>query len=101
VHDHRVARFGQHECGDGAQGPIAPTRGVVATHILPRWGRVVLSAVTFADGQGWVSKLVRDGPSPRSMAKMHGAFRLILGWAVQHGRLARDPAGAFRSHDRV
>jgi len=73
-----------------AQGHVKPstlarTRGVVATHILPRWGRVALSAVTFADVQGWVSKLVRDGAAPRSVAKVCGVFRQILGWAVQDG----------------
>jgi integrase len=80
-----------------AQGHVKPstlarTRGVVATHILPRWGRVALSAVTFADVQGWVSKLVRDGAAPRAVAKVCGVFRQILGWAAQDGRLARNPA---------
>jgi site-specific recombinase XerC len=54
--------------------------------------RVALSAFTFADVQGWVSKLVRDGAAPRSVAKVCGVFRQILGWAVQDGRLARNPA---------
>ena len=50
------------------------------------------SRLTFADVQGWVSKLVRNGAAPRSVAKVCGVFRQIRGWAVQDGRLARNPA---------
>ena len=68
------------------------TRGVVDNHIIPRWGRVALSSVTFAEVQGWVAELVRSGTKPRTIAKVHGVFRQMLGWAVNDGRLARNPA---------
>lgn len=68
------------------------SRGAVEKHIIPRWGRVTLASVTFADVQGWVASLVRGGASPRSVAKIHGVFRQMLGWTVRDGRLARNPA---------
>lgn len=68
------------------------TRGIVDNHIVPKWGRVALSSVTFADVQGWVASLTRAGTAPRTIAKVHGVFRQMLGWAVKDGRLARNPA---------
>ena len=79
-----------------AQGHVKPstldrTRGVVLTHILPRWGRVALCAVTFTDVQSWVTALTREGSAPRTVAKVCGVFRQIMEWAVQDKRLLRNP----------
>lgn len=80
-----------------AQSHVKPstlerTRIVVENQIIPRWGRMVLAAVTYAEVQSWVAELAGRGAAPRSIAKIHGIFRQMLGWAVKDGRLARNPA---------
>lgn len=79
-----------------AQRHLAPStveryRGVVRTHIVPRWGNVYLSSVTHADVQAWVSGLV-DHLAATSVAKVHRVFSLMMAWAVRDARLARNPA---------
>lgn len=67
------------------------SEGIVRTHVLPKWARIRLSDITHAAVQSWISQLDAE-LSPRSVAKVHRVFSLILSWAVRNGRLAKNPA---------
>ncbi len=73
----------------------ARTLGVVEKHIRPRWGSHALTAVTHSEVQRWVTDLGAD-LSARSVRKVHGTLMQLLAWAVQDGRLARNPAEGVR-----
>ncbi len=49
--------------------------GVLATHVVPRWGAVRISDVTHADVQAWVSQVAASGLAPASVHKVHRCSR--------------------------
>lgn len=61
---------------------------ILAHHILPRWGMVAVSAVTFEDVQTWVSGLAGAGGTVRKNA---GVLASILDFAVRGKRIAANP----------
>jgi integrase len=65
--------------------------GIVSAHIEPRWCDVLLTDVSHADVQGWVSALAAT-KSAATTRKIHRVLSLILSLAVKDGRLARNPA---------
>ena len=62
--------------------------GVLATHVVPRWGAVRLSDVTHADVQAWVSQVAASGLAPASVHKVHRVLAMVLSTAVKDGRQA-------------
>lgn len=66
--------------------------GVLATHVVPRWGAVRISDVTHADVQAWVSQVAASGLAPASVHKVHRVLAMVLSTAVKDGRLPRNPA---------
>jgi integrase len=66
-------------------------RGILAVHVLPRWGTVRLADVAHSDVQSWVSTLGLSS-APATVRKTFRVLSLILALAVKDGRLARNPA---------
>lgn len=81
--------------GHLARSTFARYEIAINRHIVPKWGRVRLSAVKHADVQTWVSGLAGEW-SAASVVKVHRVFSQILAWAVRDGRLARNPAEGIR-----
>ena len=77
-------------------GHVKPTtreryRGVLSNHVLPQWGEVKLSQITYAAIESWCSRLAA-AKSPSTAVKAHRVMSLILELAVRDGRLAKNPA---------
>lgn len=67
-------------------------RGIVRTHVLPRWGTTPLSALTKSDIKSWLAGLVRNGSSAATARKVHSVLSCILTVAVDDKMLAFNPA---------
>lgn len=70
--------------------------GIVRVHVLPRWGRWPLGAVTHADIGAWMTTLTAQGLAPGSVRQIHRVLSLVLDLAVRDGGLARNPAVGVR-----
>ena len=71
---------------------VASYRSLLATCVLPRWGRVQLGRITYGSVADWVNDMQRDG---RSASRVRQAYHLLTGMlhaAVKDGRLPRNPA---------
>lgn len=71
-------------------------RGIVRTHIEPRWSSYRLSSVATSDVAAWVGELSATGLSASTVRHVYRVFSLIMAMAVQDGRLARNPASGVR-----
>ena len=70
----------------------ARNHSVLMNHVLPRWGQVPLSRVTFDDVQAWVAGLSSSGMAGGTVRKVVGALSSVLALAVKSRRLAANPA---------
>lgn len=75
---------------------FARYRGIVRLHVLPKWGRRRLSAVSHAEIAAWVTSLSDSGLSPGSVRYVHAVFSSMLAMAVRDEKLARNPAVGVR-----
>lgn len=64
----------------------------LASHILPRWGRIPLAAIDYEDVQGWVGELKDGGLAPATVHKVVGIFAKSLDAAVKAKHVAANPA---------
>ena len=60
--------------------------------VLPHFGSRQLRAITPAEVQSWVSKLIRDGYAPATVQLAFGLLSMALSAAVQAGLLSRSPS---------
>jgi len=67
--------------------------GIVAKHIVPRWGTTPVARIAHADVAAWVASL--DG-APASVRYVHRVLHLLLDLAVRDGRIAANPATGVR-----
>ncbi|KQB87065.1 tyrosine-type recombinase/integrase [Corynebacterium lowii] len=58
----------------------------------PRWGDVPISRITKTDVQLWAAELHEEGYSVATIRHAVGVLRLVLGFAVDEGRLLKNPA---------
>ncbi|MFK5688736.1 tyrosine-type recombinase/integrase [Ornithinimicrobium sp. LYQ92] len=75
-----------------AESTRARNRSVLDNHVLPVWGKVPLSRVTFEGVQGWVSDLQRAGLAAATVRKVAGVLSSVLRYAVKSKRLVVNPA---------
>jgi integrase len=61
-------------------------------HVLPRWGRVPVSAVTTAEVEAWLSELRAAGLSASRTRQAYTVLRGVLDTAVKSRRLVVNPA---------
>jgi hypothetical protein len=85
----------------GAQGHLKPStraryEGIVRRHILPRWGKSPLSAVTHADVIAWLAQISANGAAGATVQYVHRVASLVFELAVKDGRLAKNPARGVR-----
>ena len=71
-------------------------RNIVSRHVIPTWGEWRLGAIGRQDVESWVAALVSRGLRPSSVRQTHRVLSLILGSAVAHGRIGRNPAAGVR-----
>ncbi len=70
----------------------ASYKSLLATCVLPRWGKVQMGRITFGGVAEWVNEMQREG---RSASRVRQAYHLLTGMlhaAVKDGRLPRNPA---------
>jgi hypothetical protein len=89
--------------------PLAPRtlelyQSLLDLHVLPELGRAKLSAINPERVRAWCLKVAAEA-SPLQAAKSYRLLRLILGTAVEDGRLPSNPcrlrgAGTERSEER-
>lgn len=65
-------------------------KSTLRAHVLPRWSKVRLQAVSHGSIQAWCSSLAEQSPSVAR--KSHRVLSLLLALAVRDGRLAKNPA---------
>ena len=70
--------------------------GIVTKHVVPRWGRAPLAAVTHAEVTRWIAELSASGLAPATVRYVHRVFFMALELAVRDGRIARNPAAGVR-----
>lgn len=61
-------------------------------HIQPRFGRAPLSSITSGQVSAWVGDLVGSGLAPSTASRYLASLRSLLRFAVQDGRIAKNPA---------
>ena len=61
------------------------------THVEPRFGEVTLAALTRYDVEAWLAQMVRDDVGATTRAQSFRLLRNMLGAAVRHDRIRRDP----------
>jgi len=81
-----------------AQGHLKPStraryEGILDKQVLPRWGRITLTAVRHVDVAGWVAELTL---APSTVRYVHRVFSLMLDLAVRDNRIATNPATGVR-----
>lgn len=65
---------------------------LLKTRVLPRWGSVPLSRVTYGDLSAWVSQLADSGLSASRTRQAYHLLKSLLDDAVKDSRLVRNPA---------
>ena len=79
---------------------VAGYRSILNTLVLPRWGEVQLSSITYEDVQTWISNLsvgggVRfenKGLSASRVVQTYQVLNMVLKYAIRAKRLAVNPA---------
>jgi integrase len=84
-----------------AQVQLKPTtrarHGVaLRRQVLPTWGDMPLSAISYAEVSAWVQRLTASGLAPATVRYAHRVFSMILSHAVRDGRISRNPADGVR-----
>lgn len=69
----------------------ARTEGILERHLLPRFGRVPLAAITTTDVRAFVSELVGAGLAAGSVQRIYAVLRSILRAAEESRLVARSP----------
>lgn len=70
---------------------LARNASILTRHVLPRWGTVPVSKVTFEEVQTWVTELSASGLAGGTVRKVLGVLSSVLGLAVKAKRLATNP----------
>nr|WP_279672389.1 site-specific integrase [Flexivirga meconopsidis] len=70
-------------------------RGLLDQHVLPRWGRLPITAISRGEVQQWATRLAA-GKSPSTARQALGLLRGALDAAVNDGVLQRNPAVGVR-----
>ncbi|MFV2195706.1 tyrosine-type recombinase/integrase [Nocardiopsis sp. LOL_012] len=85
---------------DLEQGSRDLYRDHLDNHVLPRWGKTPVAAVTYEDVTTWVLELqgtsgVRSGRKPLGAATIRGVHLVLLSvmdWAVKTKKIGENPA---------
>lgn len=86
-----------HRAWSASQGHLAKsTAGIRAytwgKHVEPKWGKTPIAEVRTSAVRSWVAAMVNDGRKAATIENAVGILRMVLGAAVEDGRLARNPA---------
>lgn len=65
-------------------------------HIIPRFGRTPLAAITQPDVQAWVADLTSRGLAPATVKKIYQLLARMMAAAVSAGRLVASPCRDIR-----
>lgn len=66
-------------------------------HIEPQFGRAPVASITAADVAAWVGRLVNNGCRPSTAARYLAAFRSLLAFAVEDGRVPVNVAARVKA----
>ncbi len=61
-------------------------------HIEPKFGKVPVASITSADIATWVGRMIATGAAQSTVARHLAVFRGLLAFAVQDGRITKNPA---------
>ena len=73
--------------------PQASYSGIINRHLLPRWGKTRVDAITSADVQAWVDELAADH-APQTVHNAYGVLRGALRLAKSRGYITTNPCSA-------
>jgi site-specific recombinase XerC len=65
---------------------------ILHKHLVPRFGKTGVSAITRQDVQSFVAELVRAGCAPKSIDHIHDVLVAILRTAMKWGHIRENPA---------
>jgi integrase len=74
----------------------ATRRSAWGSRVEPAWANVALADVRTSAVRSWVAAMVADGLGAAGIENAAGLLRMILGAAVEDGRLAKNPAAGVR-----
>ncbi len=66
-------------------------QGQLRTHIAPALGPYPVAAITYRHIAGWVRAMSEKGPSPKTIANVHGLLSTAMSTAVRLGFRADNP----------
>ena len=69
---------------------------LLKTRLLPRWGAVPLSRVSYGDVSVWVSEMGAEGLSASRTRQAYHLLTAVLDYAVKDSQLARNPAAGVQ-----
>ncbi len=69
----------------------ARNASILTRHVLPRWGSVPVSKVSFEEVQAWIAELSASGLAGGTVRKVFGVLSSVLALAVKAKRLATNP----------
>lgn len=60
-------------------------------HIIPRWGKMPLNAVTTKEIERWIGELAQSHLKPSSVRNVYATLSSFMTWAMREGYLAATP----------
>lgn len=66
-------------------------------HIEPRFGRAPVASITSSDVASWVGRVIAGGCSPSTASRYLAAFRSLLAFAVDDGRVSVNAAAKVKA----
>jgi integrase len=65
---------------------------ILNTHLIPRFGAIMLPAISVQEIQSWITELLAKGYAAHSIAHFHEVLSAILNTAVKWGEISKNPA---------
>ena len=95
-----VAHYKSNELPDKAYSTRENYKAVLGTHIVPHWGKQVLSAIKGITVEDWLKRLTRlDGKpaSPALKTKIRNVMSALFAHAMRNGWAANNPIKSVRT----
>ena len=67
-------------------------RWILNTHLIPRFGSMMVPAITAAEIQSWITVLLAKEYAPHTIAHFHEVLSSVLNTAVKWGEISKNPA---------
>ncbi len=75
---------------------LATRKVTWGAHVRPRWERVAVAEVKPRGVRSWVASMTKAGHGAATVENAYGVLRMVLGAAVEDGRIARNPCDGVK-----